>query len=458
MLRGSVHRHSAEQTDMEARLISRIVVAAIAVACAACNDQPLAVRREAALAPVAGESALGGCAAAHMTLGSGLEATYADAEPAWAQTARWQGGCDAAGLVAYAAAQGIGRAPVSVDGSVAQMAPNTDYLASTAAQLVLLLPAHASPGDTVSITGAARGGWKIAQRDGQSIVVGHGAHVIGAPAWTPTALAPPARDADNPITIERDLPWPLEHDRPTADWTAIASSADGKRLIAARREIDGGDICVSADAGSTWQQTTAPIANWNSVASSADGQRLIAATDGRAGLMSMVASDDGGRTWVARTSAPARIHHLAMSADAARIYAASDLAIFVSLDAGLNWTQSYAGPDGNFVSIGVSADGQRVVAGTLDGSLYTSLDGGADWSAAGEAARWYGVDVSRDGSRLHASAATGSSFSAAFGKPASSTTGVGGFLQGNQSTAATLKYVGAGRFLLSSSTGTLFVQ
>lgn len=42
-----------------------------------------------------------------------------------------------------------------------------------------------------------------------------------------------------------------------------------------------GMLCVAADAiAQTWTQTSAPLTNWTAVASSADGSRLVAAIAG----------------------------------------------------------------------------------------------------------------------------------------------------------------------------------
>ena len=66
---------------------------------------------------------------------------------------------------------------------------------------------------------------------------------------------------------------------PTNSWNAIASSADGTKLVAA---IYGGGIYVSTNSGATWKLTPAPSdpasfdSAWESVASSADGSKLVA--------------------------------------------------------------------------------------------------------------------------------------------------------------------------------------
>jgi len=65
---------------------------------------------------------------------------------------------------------------------------------------------------------------------------------------------------------------------PSSSWQAVASSADGTRLVAV---VFNGGIYTSADSGATWvQNTSAPVNRWASVASSADGLSLAAAIYG----------------------------------------------------------------------------------------------------------------------------------------------------------------------------------
>ena len=71
------------------------------------------------------------------------------------------------------------------------------------------------------------------------------------------------------------------NDVPNLEWVSIASSADGKKLIAAAVNGNGpGPIYTSSNAGKTWLQSDAPSNNWCSVTASADGCRLIAAVNG----------------------------------------------------------------------------------------------------------------------------------------------------------------------------------
>src|SRR5437868_14167628 len=73
---------------------------------------------------------------------------------------------------------------------------------------------------------------------------------------------------------------------PITNWTAVASSADGSKLVAVTGYFIGiggvppGPIYTSHDSGVTWKATSAPSTNWSAVASSADGTKLIAAANG----------------------------------------------------------------------------------------------------------------------------------------------------------------------------------
>src|SRR5438105_12366435 len=64
---------------------------------------------------------------------------------------------------------------------------------------------------------------------------------------------------------------------PIKSWSAVASSADGAKLVAA---VSSGTIFVSPDSGATWTPTGAPVMSWASVASSADGSELVAVVSG----------------------------------------------------------------------------------------------------------------------------------------------------------------------------------
>ena len=205
-------------------------------------------------------------------------------------------------------------------------------------------------------------------------------------------------------------------------WQAVASSADGVKLVAAAAieppfTVGDGLIYASGDSGKTWAPTTAPPSWWQAVASSADGTRLVAASD------RIYSSSDGGATWV-ETSAPVGDWtSLASSADGTRLAAVAQWsqqngavspgAIFTSRDSGATWLQT-AAPSNNWIAVVCSADGIKLAAaatgywenGTnlISGAIYTSADSGATWvqrSAPGT--NWTAIASSADGTRLVAS-------------------------------------------------------
>ena len=80
-------------------------------------------------------------------------------------------------------------------------------------------------------------------------------------------------------------------------WQAVASSADGNRLVAA---VNGGQIYTSGDAGVTWVARVTSQ-HWSGVASSSDGYRLVACVGQIAGAVQgqIYSSTDAGVTWLA---------------------------------------------------------------------------------------------------------------------------------------------------------------
>ena len=92
--------------------------------------------------------------------------------------------------------------------------------------------------------------------------------------------------------------WMLASNAPSLlSFPAVASSADGTKLVVvcnSNFNVEG-PIYVSSDSGVTWTQTSAPLLYWNSVASSADGNNLIAAGSSGSGLVYIW--KNSGLTW-----------------------------------------------------------------------------------------------------------------------------------------------------------------
>ncbi|MCY7369780.1 MAG: glycoside hydrolase [Polaromonas sp.] len=291
-----------------------------------------------------------------------------------------------------------------------QTKPNASYtVASAVAGTVnIMLPASPAVGDTVRITGESANQWRIAQNPGQSI--------------NTSSLA------NTPVTGQT---WAISDQTPR-NWWAVASSADGLKLVAATNGAisssgqslpagSDGRLYTSADAGVTWTARALPASNpaWSSVASSADGTRLAAVGPGNR----IWTSADSGATW--QESEIARFWtSISMSADGSRMAAVVEEVPNGSTGAGRiylytqtagaafgtgTWTAVASAVAGarNWRSITMSDDGSRLAAAAhTDGgspleSVYYSVDSGATWSATRQTfSNAYRVRSSSDGTRL----------------------------------------------------------
>ena len=91
-------------------------------------------------------------------------------------------------------------------------------------------------------------------------------------------LFPPYNTSQGLIYVSTNFgdTWNLAQ-APANNWNFVASSADGKILLAAPVFTQAGTICLSTNSGATWSTNNSPVQDWGAVASSADGGKLIAA-------------------------------------------------------------------------------------------------------------------------------------------------------------------------------------
>ena len=285
-----------------------------------------------------------------------------------------------------------------------QAASGRGYLANGVDQIVITLPASPALGDEIQISGVGSGGWRVAQNAGQSIVTqplnGGGigtAWSVHGPSISWHALASSADGtrlvaaADTLYTSsDSGVTWTSRET--SRQWTAVASSADGMRMIAG---AFSNTLYISADGGVTWT-SRGPSKLWSGVASSADGTHLLASANG-----SLFTSTDGGLSWTARET-PRGWNAVASSSDGTRLVAApSSDYLYTSSDAGVTWTARAQVAD--WLAVASSADGMRLIASVSQGQLYTSNDAGVTWVARESNRNWYGVASSADGTRLLAS-------------------------------------------------------
>jgi hypothetical protein len=191
--------------------------------------------------------------------------------------------------------------------------------------------------------------------------------------------------------------WMTLHED-TREWSSVASSSDGMRLVAA---VEYGQLYVSSDGGVTWTARES-ARNYRAVASSSDGMRLLAAESGG----QLWVSSDGGVTWTARESARSW-RAVTSSSDGMRLVAAVQQGqLYVSSDGGATWAAREAVR--YWTAVASSCDGMRLLAAVSGGSLYVSSDGGATWAAREAERYWTAVASSCDGMRLLAAVSGGS--------------------------------------------------
>ena len=295
---------------------------------------------------------------------------------------------------------------VTVAGTSSQIFPNVGYIATNnTAPVILTLPLSPSVGDVYKVAGVGAGGWIIAQNTNQMIAAGN------------------LSDSSRPKLGSQRLP-PL-------NWSAIASSADGTKLVAAvnggyiytstnsgatwtqqngsnsaviglpspllpmepnswRQSVipfthasQTGDIYTSTDSGVTWTPAAAAAAcNWSSVASSADGTKLVAAV-----IWHVYVSSNAGANWPIGGWDAAR---LGFVLDFRRLFggwnqsggggrAAARFTPPPTPAAQLDTTHQQRLHD--WTAVASSADGSRLVAAASSGQIYISTDSGVTWMA-----------------------------------------------------------------------------
>ncbi len=211
-------------------------------------------------------------------------------------------------------------------------------------------------------------------------------------------------------------------------WRAVASSSDGRKLVAVENP---GSVWLSTDFGVTWRENTAGILSapmhWSSVASSADGTRLVATTNNDLGAGLIYTSSDSGLTWTSRPGAGSREWTSVASSNVGKNLVAVSGGdhgrgtIWTSADYGVTWTQRVlAGVPAllqKWTATAISADGTKLAiaeyASTIAdaGDVWVSVDSGATWRqqvSASHPTAWTALANSTDFKRLVGSVSGGS--------------------------------------------------
>lgn len=193
----------------------------------------------------------------------------------------------------------------------------------------------------------------------------------------------------------------------SGDWTSVASSSDGTKLVAA----NGVYLYTSTNSGVTWiQRQQAPYYRWATVASSDDGTKLVASeiNDEEYGGGTIWTSSNSGVTWTQRTNVlPYQITDIASSSDGTKLAATTgalyslNTPIYTSTDSGVTWVMRSGAGSRRWQSIASSSDGTKLYATTNDNEqMYASTDSGVTWAPKSTARSWGTVITSSDGTKV----------------------------------------------------------
>jgi hypothetical protein len=231
-------------------------------------------------------------------------------------------------------------------------------------------------------------------------------------------------------------------------WSSIACSADGTRLMALQT---GGGGYASTNSGATWSPVALPATDvacrgdgttwlvaspyfgnstigyspalgWSDqnflgsvgslVASSANGMRLLSAGTNYSGSIAnndgIQVSSDSGASWNVVLSNVA-VKALACSASGSAILAASaSNVIYISTNFGANWSTNIVDNQwpGSWNSLASSADGSSLFAASDDG-VFLSTNAGLHWSQIHAPDSFQSIAVSADGTQIAAAAKAG---------------------------------------------------
>ena len=356
-----------------------------------------------------------------------------------------------------------------------QAQPNVGYICTNGVvPVTITLPSSPSVGDVYKVAGVGTGGWIIAQNANQTILAGNLSGSIGvnwvardsSRVWSAVAssadgtkLVATVKGGQIYTSTDSGVTWaPQDSGR---NWSSVASSADGTKLVAGVGDnaSSAGYIYTSVNSGvGSWSQHDS-TRQWVSVASSADGTKLVAAVYGTAsaGGPGAYISNNSGAGW-SHTLTVSFCSSVASSADGTKLVAAVyGGQIWTSINSGGNWVTNASSL--NWTAVASSADGNRLFAAVSSGQLYISSNSGTNWTAVNPAAslQWTAVASSADGSRLVAVASSGEVYISTdsgvtwaqhFGLPAASWTGVACSADGSK-----LVLVANGNRIYTSSQG-----
>jgi len=230
--------------------------------------------------------------------------------------------------------------------------------------------------------------------------------------------------------------WTPLANTPVKNWDYVGMSANGNTIVAG---IQGTDfILTSTNGGATWITNKIP-SEFGQAACSADGKKWVC-TDGD---LDTDLSTNSGVSWFFATAIPNGT--VACSADGNILGGYSALStnggatwknpnvpgvpafpangnrwmavntvepgmgVFISTNMGLTWASNSMPTNIYYKAVGISADGNTIVAGAQDGTqpgaLYFTTNSAGSWSLANVPSNlWTGAACSADGTKMVAAA------------------------------------------------------
>lgn len=402
---------------------------------------------------------------------------------------------------------------IPTNAAIIQAVRDTGYLLTNSMLTTVVLPVEPNVfvKDIVRISGAGSGGWRTAQATNQSIIGNFSSYknslwilasfvATGNTTWRCFAASSDgtrmyAGASDNGIFSSTDAGHKWGQTTATGSgWLGLACSADGTQVFGAPASSD---LQISTDAGLTWTAAGAGSKNWSAIACSADGSKRLA-------------SVNGGRLWTYTNSitgwkavgpnSSLNWNSVAMSSDGTCMVASvSPGVIYVSTDTGVNWTPGTT--NANWTAVAVSSDGSKYVATSMGKPVYTSTNFGVNWSlttslstnwsclavssdckqivagvsnsviyasvnfggswsalAGSGNQQWSALTSSSDGQVLAGAALGGNLYYSAGASQSATLTGTNGFISGSQGSAVELQYIGGGKFMPVSSSGSIWAN
>ncbi|KAJ1418491.1 hypothetical protein B484DRAFT_141881 [Ochromonadaceae sp. CCMP2298] len=163
-------------------------------------------------------------------------------------------------------------------------------------------------------------------------------------------------------------------------WSAVASSSTGAVISAA---IKGGGIYTSTNGGDVYSGPSGPVATqalqWSALAMSSSGVDQIASTDNSV-LGQIWYSDDSGATWTASDAANFDYVSLTMSSDGTKAVAGSTVGLYYSTDKGVTWLPSTGQAVGPYYALAYDVARTHLIAAHSGGRVYTSSDNGVNFA------------------------------------------------------------------------------